>query len=236
VCRVIDTLIKALEPLGCSLTDDMGFTVNGESIWLNFSESQDKVDHVLTKDENLQLLKYEEERKRYSFASKPQIRKYDRVYNGKVSVAVGGQKSFRDCKSYVIEDRIGDIVIALYEEAESLKKAREAREEAARRRKEEEQRQEERRERYNKEVDRTLALTNLADDYETACRIRRYIAVVEAGESLSEEKARWVEWANAKADWYDPTVAKSDDFFGRRKHEQDEERKGLKHKGYWWQG
>jgi hypothetical protein len=74
VCHIIDALIKALEPLGCGLTDNLGFSINNETTWLYFSESQDKVDHILTKEEHLQLLKYEEDRKRYSFATKPQIR------------------------------------------------------------------------------------------------------------------------------------------------------------------
>jgi len=181
-----------------------------------------------------QLLKYEEERKRYSWASKPQIRKYDHVFNGRLSLTVNGQKSFRDCKSYVLEDRLGDIMIELYEAAEEIKKAHEAREEAERKRQEEERRKEERRKRYNVEVDRTLALTNLAKDYDTACKIRRYIAVVEASGTPDEKTAEWIEWAKAKADWYDPTVAREDEFFGKREHEKGAEKKKLEHKGYWW--
>lgn len=140
--------------------------------------------------------------------------------------------------------RFGDIMIELYEASDAIKKdrivrqeaerkAREAREEAERRRQEEERRKEERRKRYNSEVDRTLSLTNLADDYDTACKIRRYIAVVEASGSLSDEKAEWIEWAKAKADWYDPTIAKEDDIFGKREHEKNKDQKKLEHAGYW---
>lgn len=232
--RIIDTLIKAMEPLGCSLTNTLEFVVNGETVKLSFSESKDEVRHIPTKEENMQLLKYEEERKRYSWASKPPIRKYDHIFNGRLSLKVNEQKSFRDCKSYVLEDRLGNIMVELYEAAEAIKKAREAREEAERRRQEEERRKEERRKRYNVEVDRTLALTNLADDYDMACRIRRYIAVVEASGSPSEETAEWIKWARAKADWYDPTVAKEDNYFGKREHQKDAERKKPQHKGYWW--
>ena len=42
------------------------------------------------------------------------------------------------------------------------------------------------------------------------------------------------EWAKAKADWYDPTVAREDEFFGKREHEKDAEKKKLNYKGYWW--
>jgi hypothetical protein len=233
-CRIIDALIKAMEPLGCSLTNDLAFVVNGETVRLSFSESQDKTNHIPTKDENIQLLKYEEERKRYSWASKPQIRKYDYVYNGRISLTVNSQKNFRDCKTYVVEDRLGDIMIEIYEAAEALKKAREAREEAERKRQEEERRKEERRKRYNVEVDRTLALINLAEDYDTASKIRGYIAVIEASGSPSADTAEWIEWAKAKADWYDPTIAKDDEFFGKREHEKDADHKKLEHAGYRW--
>ena len=201
---------------------------------LSFSESKDDVKHIFTKDENMQLLKYEEGRKLNSWAPKPQIRKYDHVFNGRLSMVVNNQKSFRDCKSYVLEDRIGDIMVSLYEAAVETKKAREAREEAERKRQEEERRKEERRKRYDIEVDRTLALTNLAEDYETACKIRRLIANVEASGTPDEETAEWIEWARAKADWYDPTVAREDEFFGERDHEKDAEKKKLKHADYWW--
>ena len=180
VLHIIDALIKAMEPLGCSLTSNLKFIVNGETVSISVSEAQDEVRHVPTKEENMQLLKYEEDKRRSSWASKPKIRKYDHVYNGRISFSVYTAASFRDCKSYVIEDRLGDIMIALYESSDILWQEREAREEAERKRLEEERRKEERRNRYNAEVDQTLTLENLSEDYDTACKIRRYIAAVEA--------------------------------------------------------
>ena len=54
----------------------------------------------------------------------------------------------------------------------------------------------------------------------------------EANGSASEE---WIAWARAKADWYDPTVAAEDEFFGIRNHEESPERKALRERGahYW---
>ena len=234
VCRIIDALIKAMEPLGCSITDKLSFITNGETVRLSFSESQDKVAHTLTKDENMQLLKYEDERKRYSWASKPQIRKYDYIFNGKLTLTVDSQKSFRDCKSYVIEERLGDVMLVMYEAADANKKTRLAKEEAERKRHEEAQRKEERRKCYNVEVDRTLALTSLAEDYDIACKIRHYITALEASNNLDAKTAEWIEWAKAKADWYDPVIAKEDDFFGRRSHSKSEDEKKLKHSSYFW--
>lgn len=54
------------------------------------------------------------------------------------------------------------------------------------------------------------------------------VAAAEANGSASEE---WIAWARAKADWYDPTVAAADAFFGKRKHEESEDKKALREKG-----
>ena len=234
VCRIIDALAKAMEPLGCSLTDDLGFVINGETVRLDFSESKDKVPHIPTKKENLQLLEYEDAQKHHSWASKPQIRKYDHVYNGRLSLMVCYQKSFRDCKSYVIEERLGDVMIEMYEAAENHRKDHIAREEAERKKQEEEQRKEKWQKLYNAEVDRTLALVNLAEDFYTASQIRQYISVIEAANSLDEKTKKWIEWAKNKAEWYDPTIAKEDDFFGKRNHEEDSDSKQLQHIYHWW--
>lgn len=231
-CRIIDALIKAMEPLGCKLTDNLEFVINGETVGFSFSESQDKIDHIPTKEENRRLLEYEEERRKYSYASKPQIRKYDYQYNGRLSLTVNHQKSFCDCKTYQLEDRLGDMMLELYAAAEVLRQQRLAREEAERKRKEEERRKEERRKRYNTEVDRTLALSNIAEDYDIACKIRRYISAYEATHP-DEDISEWVAWANAKADWYDPTISREDELLGKRDHAKAKDAKTPKYSGYW---
>lgn len=231
VFRIIDALAKAMTPLGCKLTQELRFTVNGETVGISFSESQTKVSHTPTKEENLKLLQYEEERKKHSWASKPNIRKYDYVYNGQLSMTIGG-KSFRDCKSYVLEDRLGDMMLSIYLAAEDLRQQRLAREEEERRRREEAERKEEQRKRYNREVDRTLTLVRCAQDYETACRIRNYVSAMKQTHT-EESSSEWAEWALAKADWFDPTVEKDDEFFGQRDHSASAEEKQLKHKSWW---
>lgn len=203
VFRLIDRLIRVMEPLDCSLTDTLNFVVNGETVTLSFTEFTDRIDHVPTIEENMKLLEYEDYRKRNSYASKPQIRKYDYIFNGRLKVVIDNKKHFRDCQSYVLEDRLGDIMIELYEAAERTKKAREVREEEERRYQEEQRRKEEFRERYDIEVDRTFALTNIVADYDIAYKIRSFIAAVEASGVSDEQTGKWVEWAKSKADWYD---------------------------------
>ena len=233
IFRLIDALAKAMIPLGWRLTEDLRFAREQDVVELTFSEATDQIPHTPTREENLKLLEYEEARKKHSWAAKPQIRKYDSVYNGRLSLCINGAKTFRDCRSFVLEDRLGDMMLSIYGEAERVKQARLAREEAERQRREQERRREEQRQRYNAEVDRTLALVNCAADYEIACRIRAYVSAMEKAHS-DQDLSAWASWAQAKADWYDPTVAKEDELLGRREHEKSQESKGPQYKGYRW--
>ncbi|SHH57137.1 hypothetical protein SAMN02745823_00329 [Sporobacter termitidis DSM 10068] len=235
-CRIFDTLIRAMEPLGCTLTADLKFIVRGETIPISISESQSKIDHLLTKDEQREMLIYQDAQKHGGYASKPNIRKYDYVYNGKLCFGIANYKSFSDSKTNLLEDRLGDILISIYEAAERIYVQRLAAEEAERKRQEEKARKEARRERYNVEVQRTNALMNAAEDFNTACKIRAYVASVETQDNLTAEARSWVEWAKQKADWLDPTVARDDEFFGTREHEEDADHKKLKesYSSYGW--
>lgn len=225
VFRIIDTLIKTMKPFGVNLDDDLCFYYGSDYIQLSFSEATTEVPHELTKEERMSLLKYEDERKRYSWASKPQIRKYDHIHNGRISIGVGSKRRFRDGKSITLEEQLGDMMIAILIAINDAKIVREEREEAERKRHEEERRREEFRNRYNEEVEQILALENQAEDYAMACKIRALISAVESRENDDSEIAKWVIWAKEKADWYDPTVAAEDEFFGKRNHAQSAENK-----------
>lgn len=96
---------------------------------------------------------------------------------------------------------------------------------AAHKYEEERKRKEEHRRLYNEEVAKTNELLNQVDDYEIACKIRAMVAVEERKGTADTE---WIAWAKAKADWFDPTVAASDKFFGRRNHKRGAEQKILK--------
>jgi hypothetical protein len=65
--------------------------------------------------------------------------------------------------------------------------------------------------------------------------IRAYVAAVETSADMDEEKLEWAEWAKQKADWYDPTVAGDDKFFGKREHDKEADAKALKETYFAWQ-
>lgn len=232
VAQITTALYNALVPLGCNINDNLCFTISGEEVKISFSEAQDRLDHKLTKEENMQLLRYEEDKRRYSWTSKPNIRKYDYEYNGKLTLSCG-RRSWRDGK-ITIEERLPEVIIALFAEAERVRLARLEKEEAERKRQEEERLREERRQRYNDEVDCTLALINEADDYQIACKIRAYIDAMKKAHP-NEDISEWVEWANKKADWFDPCAEYKDSILGKRGHSNNPEQKKLEQKRYsWW--
>ena len=236
VYRILDALFRQVESLGGSVNDDLSLRVRNEHIRIEIAESQDKVEHVITKQEAQALLKYKDEKRRGSWASEPQIRKYDYVFNGRLRISIRQGRYFRDTDKSNIESRLGEMLMDIYEESEVVRLAREAREEEARKKAEAERLKEERRKRYNKEVERTIALENAAHDYETACRIRAYVKAVAAScghDGLDAETVAWVDWAAKKADWFDPTVGRDDELFGERKHEKSSSEKALKEIWSW---
>ena len=234
--HILDAIDRALKPYLGSLTyqytfnskKQYVFSVNGENIHFSISEGKDKIIHEITQAERLEQIKYEEARSKGHYASKPSIPKYEYPWNGKLKMSVAGIYDFADCKAYVLEDRIGEILIAFFEASYSAR-LRRLQEEEKRRREHEEYLQRERiKQLYNSEVDKTNALLNKTADFEIACRIRRYIDAIKNDPTNPDNNPDWIDWASKKADWIDPTVAREDEFFGKRKHDQNVDQKELK--------
>jgi hypothetical protein len=233
--RILGALYYTLRPLGGSVTENMEFIIRNEKVTIEIYERQTKETHKLTKKEEIDLRKYDEYKQGKSYwASKPNIRKYDYVFNGNLNFSIDGDKCFRDTDGKTIEAQLGDILIGLFEASDVMRIAREKREEAARQAEYERRLREARRECYNAEVDKTLALVNCANDYAIACQIRAYVSAVQNKANLGEEDLAWIEWASKKADWFDPVVAYKDDALGMREYNKNVEQKELKHSyGYW---
>lgn len=234
VYRILDALYRQVEYLGGSVNDDLSLTIRNENVSLEIFEAQDEIKHEITRQEAQALIAYEDAKRYNRWASQPNIRKYDYVFNGKLRICIRQSRYFRDSDKEKVESRLGDMLIELYEESEVIRKNREAYEAEKRREEEEKKRREERKIRYNEEVDKTTALTNMAQDYDMACKIRAYINALEPKVDMNDENtAEFIDWAKKKADWFDPTVARKDELFGERNHEESEERKALK-KSYYW--
>lgn len=223
----LSLLIYTIEALGGSVDKKGYFYLRDQQLMINFKESQDELPHKLSKEEAKALLEYNDAVKYKSYASKPQIRKYDREYNGRITLKIADQVHFRDRKSVPLEDYFENIIIALFNESEKLRIKRAEYEEKERIRKEKEDIEKNKIDRENLEKDNVVKLLNLADDYETACKIRNYCNALEARGNLTDYDKEVLEWSYKKADWFDPTISKEDEFFGKRQHEADSETKDI---------
>ena len=224
---ILDALFCAVEELGGKVNADLSMRVMADTVRIRIAEGQDKVKHELTKQEARALVEYNDKVKRNGWASKPQIRKYDSIYNGKLRIIFDNGEYIRDTGKEKLEDRLGDLFVRLYENSEEARIQRERLEEERRKREEEARRQAEIQKRKEDEVRRTRELLNQAEDYKIACEIRQYIAAVARQKDITPETAAWIEWANRKADWYDPIVAAEDEYLGRREHSKPKEEKDL---------
>ena len=226
--KILSLVYYAIEKLGGTINKDFSLQVRGEHVELEVEELKDQVKHELTKEEAKQLLEYEDRKKTFSYASKPNIRKYDYVYNGKLKITCGNRKYIRETDKIKIEDKLGDIIIKLYEQSEEVKSERLAREERARINREEEERKEKIRNARKDEAQKIKELVNMAEDYKIACDIRNYVNAVSKQDNLTNEIKEWIKWANKKANWFDPIIDEEDELLGKRDHKQSMENKNNK--------
>jgi len=231
--HIIDVLVKALQPYKGKLDHDNRLVVNGEPIHFTIEEGKDKIPHEITTEERIQLLQYEEASKKGRYAYKPNIPKYDHPWNKRLCIKIYGKYTFKDCDSYMLEDRIGEILIAFFEASYIERIRRLDREEQQRKEAEERRRKDELRRIREQEQKRTNDLVSEAEDYAIACQIRAYIAGVEKNPDNPKNNPEWLEWAREKADWYDPTISREDAYLGKRCYKTDIFGRRLEDKGWW---
>ena len=224
--KILSAVFYAIEKLGGSVNDDLSVSIRNSFVRFRIAEGKDKIKHEITKKEAQELIEYQDKVKRDSWASKPRIRQYDYVYNGKLRIVFSERMYIRDSKTERLEDRLGDILIALYERSEENRIERERHEEERRKREEQERRREEIRKKKETEIRLTKELANKAEDYRIASEIRNYINAMILNRN-EEATPEWIEWANKKADWFDPTIAREDEYLGIREHEKNKEDKKL---------
>lgn len=232
---ILDALFLQIEYLGGSVNDNLSLNIRNENVHIEVIEAQDEIKHEITREEAKELLIYEDAKRHNRWGSEPKIRKYDYVFNGHLRITIRKKRYFRDTDSVNIESRLGEMLVELYEESEVVRIDREAREEEQRKQEEEKRLREEQRILYNAEVERTIGLVNTAQDYDVACKIRFYISALESSENIDDKTAALIDWAKKKADWFDPSIARVDELFGKREYEKNEEQKALeKSRSYWW--
>ncbi|HED6497193.1 cellulose synthase [Listeria monocytogenes] len=231
--RILDTIFSVFEQIGEIVTDDLCIRFGKDTVSFEIIESTDKINHELTKEEAQQLVKYNDEIKRQSYASKPNIRKYDYIPNGIFRIKMPNGKYIKDTKSNKLEDMIPEIVLLFYQCYFETRNRREQREEAQRIREEEKQKARILQERIDQEKKKTREFLNILSDYRLANEIRKFVHILKESDKADQET---IEWMSRKADWIDPTISADDELLGKREHHKADEEKDkfLKEEKYYW--
>lgn len=234
--KILSAIYFTIEQLGGKVNEDFSMKIKNEMVTMEIEELKDQVNHELTKDEAKKLLEYEEKKKKEHYAYKPNIRKYDYVYNGKLKITFESKNYIKETDKFKLESGLADIVIKLYEKAEETRIEREQKEEQKRKQEEARKIEVDFKNRKKEEATKIQKLINNSDDYQIASKIRNYIKAVESKGNLEEETKEWIKWANKKADWFDPTIDVKDELLGKRNHEESKENKNIelnKHISYY---
>ena len=231
--RILDTLFSVFEQIGEIVTDDLCIRFGKDTVSFEIIESTDKINHELTKEEAQQLVKYNDEIKRQSYALKPNIRKYDYIPNGIFRIKMPNGKYIKDTKSNKLEDMLPEIVILFYQCYFEIRTQREDWEEAQRKREEEKQKARMLQERIDQEKKKTREFLNMLSDYKLADEIRKFVGILKDSDKADQET---IEWMSRKADWIDPTISAEDELLGKREHYKSDEEKNkfLKEEKYYW--
>ncbi|MDV7875006.1 cellulose synthase [Enterococcus gallinarum] len=231
--RILDTIFSVFEQIGEIVTDDLCIRFGKDIVSFEIIESTDKINHELTKGEAQQLVKYNDEIKRQSYASKPNIRKYDYIPNGIFRIKMPNGKYLKDTKSNKLEDMIPEIMLLFYQCYFEIRNRREQWEEAQRIREEEKQKARILQEHIDQEKKKTREFLNILSDYKLANEIRKFVDILKESDKADQET---IEWMSRKADWIDPTISADDELFGKREHHKADEEKDkfLKEEKYYW--
>lgn len=144
------------------------------------------------------------------------IQRYDYAPSGKIEFRLDRgwpfcNRRWVSLKSVTLEERLTDIVCEIIESAELLEIALKRQEEKEQRERDEQRRQIEQRQLRTDEHKRRSELLQQSIDWETANRIRSYVAAAELFVTRSETAAdlnflKWTKWGQEHADRIDPLI------------------------------
>lgn len=219
--RLMDTLLKALEPSGFIAhvdreTAETLLVGGGTTLSISVIEQISRAAHTPTRKEEQARDRYYNSFQAGFRAEYPDIPRFDWHATGRLTLTVGRwpSRKWNDTERSLIESRLRSVIAAIVGLAEE-KRAKEAEEKRRRHAYEEARANYEAQVRVRHEERRKLsALFRDASRLQRANRLRAYIAAVEDRTrndgQLTPEKQEWIEWAKAKADWIDPLVKRVD--------------------------
>jgi hypothetical protein len=131
------------------------------------------------------------------------------------------EKEFNDTKNLTLEEQLPKILTKLELVSQKIKRDNEEREIRHQEYRKQIEIEEAIKKRHENEFANFKKLLADSERWKKAVDMRNYIKEIEneaiKDKTLSVELTDWIKWANAKADWYDPTTMKKDELL----HEND---------------
>lgn len=220
-----ECLARAVEQMGGSMTEPLVFELFGERAQLQISEQTKKVPHTLTDKELRDLKTYEQRRVKYTWGSKPRIRKWDYEFTGMLGFFIetgygtdcresvaAASRSLVQKENTSLDELLVSVLYLICKACTAMRSQsmRELEEERLHELRLQELR--EKTEQYNAEVIRLESTLAEARRHKEALLLRDYAAALSAQGGDSQAKASWI---RAKADWLDPLMALSDPILGK---------------------
>lgn len=197
--RIMDKIIKLLKHRGHNVIVKENTTyavVKGEKIKIRLRE---KVKRVITKDE------------KYSWNNTEYIA--SDILSFKIDEYP--EKEFNDTNNLTLEEQLPKILTKLELVSEKIKRDNEEREIRLQEYRKQREIEEAIKKRHTNEIENFKKLLEESERSKKSVDIRNYIKQIEKNaikdNNLSEELTNWINWANNKADWYDPITRKEDE-------------------------
>lgn len=215
--RVFDTIIKILEKRGHEFSIKRSkITILGETYFFNLRETN----------------------KRVKKKSDSIWREYEYVYEstGMLCFKVYSfipLKEWYDSQSIPLEEKLINIIAWLEVKAEEDEQKRINREIRHKEQEELRKKEEALQQLKDAELEKFKMVLDTATRWHKSQYLRNYIKEYEAyvikTQTLDADKKKWIQWAEEKADWYDPFVEKEDELLGDINKDSLEPKK----KRYW---
>lgn len=222
---ILDALARQAESKGYKIESGekaLQFNVEEDGISVQVFEKRDKIPHVRTEKEQLQMEKWDEEcaRKRklnqYIWEyERPKVPDWDHSLNGLLAIEIdkslyhgdGIRRKFSDTKHQKLEDMIPDILVTVATCAAAIKARRLERERREIERAEEARLAEINRQKQRLEDKRVKSLEKYMSSWQKAADIRNFADAVEARMQSAKqdfpEVKEWLTWARSYADKID---------------------------------
>ncbi len=222
--EIIDYVVAGLIKLGGRFNDDSTLDIRGEDIAFHLMEQISDASHVFNEFEKTETIKCEKRQGKESIENPPKISKYDHVHNGKLVFIIYsyGKRDTRigDTSKRKLEDRVPEIIYKFLQLSEERHNTHLETLEMDLKKKEESRLAQLHNQERIKEKEKLELLLNEVNNFDIAMKIRAYTNYVQQRD-LNNKNSEWIAWANDKADWYDPTIRKTDEILGIRGHGSD---------------